>query len=316
MAIGDVESVDTGDCTDLHCVDTGMYDVAGYGSVYLLDGERPALVDSGIGADRERVFALLDAAGVGRDELAVIALTHVHLDHAGGAGFVAAECPNAEVVVHERGAPHVVDPSRLVEGTRRVVGEQWRYYADPEPVPGERVRSVTGGDRIDLGEHALVVHEAFGHAPHQVVFEDPENDAVFTGDSAGLYVPALDAVVPTSPPPQFDYPQALADLHTLARIEPSTLLYAHFGPAPAAGRLDEYAHTLAEWVTDVAETRTLERATDENGDVAERVVERFAAGSAYEEAWGRRKARAETALNARGVLAYLDRREERGADED
>jgi glyoxylase-like metal-dependent hydrolase (beta-lactamase superfamily II) len=302
MAIGDVHTVETGACTDLHYVDTGMYDVPEYGAVYLLDAERPALVDAGIGTDTEHVLGLLEAAGVDREDLAVVALTHVHLDHAGGAGFLAAECPNAEVVVHERGARHVVDPSRLVAGTKRAVGDQWRYYAEPEPVPEERVRRITGGDRIDLGDHALVAHAAPGHAPHQVVFEDPANEAVFTADAAGIYVPALDEVVPTSPPPQFDFPRALEDVLTVADVAPSTLCYAHFGPQPTGDRLAAYARTLGDWVVEVATTRA---AVHAGGGDDESVVERLVTEHALD-VWSDHKARAEVAMNARGVLRYLD----------
>jgi len=313
MAIGDVTAVTEGACTDVHYVDTGMYGVAGYGAVYLVDAERPALVDTGIGADRERVFALLDAVGVDREELATIALTHVHLDHAGGAGFLVEDCPNAEVVVHERGAPHVVDPSRLVAGTRAVVGDQWRHYADPDPVPEDRVRAIAGGDRIDLGDRALVAHRAPGHAPHQVVYASPADDAVFTGDAAGLFVPERDAVLPTTPPTQFDYPRALADLHTIARLDPGALLYAHFGPAGAAGRLAEYARALAEWVTDVAAERAAARGRGET-DPDDAVVERFLADTDLDAVWGEEKARAEVALNVRGVLGHLAGREASDGD--
>ena len=107
MAIGDVTHA-TDVSEDLHYVDTGMYDVEEYGAVYVIDDERPTIVDSGIGTNYERVLAAIDGAGIDPEDLAVIALTHVHLDHAGGAGFLAEET-GAEVYVHEVGAPHVID---------------------------------------------------------------------------------------------------------------------------------------------------------------------------------------------------------------
>lgn len=129
MAIGDVEPVP--DSTDLYYVDSGMYEVEKYGSVYLVDAERPALVDTGIAADREAVFGMLDEVGV--DDLAYILPTHVHLDHAGGAGYLAERYPDATVMTHELGAPHLVDPSRLIEGTKAAVEDQWRFYDEPLP---------------------------------------------------------------------------------------------------------------------------------------------------------------------------------------
>ena len=305
MAAGDVHEVTTGECTDLYYVDTGMYDVDGYGAVYVIDDDRPAVVDTGIGTNHERVLDAIESVGIDREELDVIAPTHVHLDHAGGAGYLAEACPNAEVYVHRIGAPHLVDPSRLVEGTKRAVGDQWEFYVEPRPVPEGRIVEIEGGDRIDLGTHELIAHHAPGHAPHQVVFEDPANDAVFTADAAGLYVPELDEVHPTSPPPNFDLEACLADIETLRGIDPSTLLYAHFGPAGRGDRLDEYEEVISDWV------RSIVAAREELGEDDEAVVERFVAEAVEEtgDIWGERKARAETRMNVEGVLHYLDRRD-------
>jgi len=300
MAIGDVFEVTTGSCTDLYAVDTGMYEVEEYGSVYLLDDDRPALVDTGIGTNYERIMDMLAHAGVAPEDLAVIAVTHVHLDHAGGAGYLAEACPNAEVYVHEIGARHLVDPSRLWDGTKQAVGEQIDFYAEPEPVPEERIAPLSDGDEIDLGTHSLVPHRAPGHAPHQVVFEDPANDAVFTADAAGIYTPSTEEIHVTSPPPQFDLDQALADVEMLEGLDPETLLYAHFGPAPAADRLSTYADNLELWVTEVEGVRA-EAADDET------VIEHFQDTLPTPDVWSEVKTRAEIAMNVRGVLGYLDR---------
>jgi len=300
MEPGDVRPVTTGDCTDLHYVDTGMYGTAEYGSVYVIDDERPAIVDTGIGTNYERVLDALAAAGIDPESLAVIAVTHVHLDHAGGAGFLADACPNAEVYVHERSAHHLADPSRLWAGTKRAVGDQIGFYTEPEPVPEERITELTDGDAIDLGEHELVAHHAPGHAPHQVVFEDPANDAVFTADAAGIRVPSVDEVKETTPPPQFDLEAALADAEMLVAMEPETLLFAHFGPAEADGVLAEYTDVLTDWVADVERERA-ELPDDEA------VIDRFVERTTMDRVWGERKASGETAMNVRGVLAYLDR---------
>jgi len=299
MTIGDVFEVTTGTCSDLYYVDTGMYDVEEYGSVYLLNDDRPALIDTGIGTNYERILDLLAEAGVAPEELAVIAVTHVHLDHAGGAGLLAEACPNAEVFVHETGARHLVDPSRLWEGTKAAVGEQIDFYTEPEPVPEERLITLGDGGEIDLGTHSLNAHHAPGHAPHQVVFEDPANDAVFTADAAGIYTPSTDEVHVTSPPPQFDLEQALADVEMLSDIDPETLLYAHFGPAPTADRLDEYADRLDSWVEEVATVRD-----DAGSDEA--VIDHFQTALETPAVWSDVKARAEIAMNVRGVLRYLD----------
>jgi len=298
MAIGDVSTVQADE--RIHYVDTGMYNSAEYGSVYVIDDDRPALVDTGIGTNYERVLDLLDSVGIAPGELSVIALTHVHLDHAGGAGFLAEACPNAEVYVHEVGARHLADPTRLWDGTKTAVGDQIGFYTEPKPVPENRVVSITDGDEINLGAHTLRAHHAPGHAPHQVVFELPERDAVFTGDAAGVYTPSIDRIHATSPPPQFDLEGAIEDVEMIQSLDPETLLYAHFGPAPANGQLSAYAEHLESWVADVRAARDTYEDIDE-------IVEHFLEQQDIPEAWDERKVRGELAMNVRGVLTYLDR---------
>ncbi|RBI61677.1 MBL fold metallo-hydrolase [halophilic archaeon] len=304
MVIGDVREVTTGGCEDLYYVDTGMYDTEAYGAVYVLDAERPAIVDTGIGTHYERILDALDEIGIAREDVAVIAPTHVHLDHAGGAGFLAEECPNADVYVHESGARHLVDPERLVEGTKRAVGNQWQFYVEPEPVPEDRVVELTDSDVIDLGDHQLRTIHAPGHAPHQVVFYDPANDALFTADAAGIWVPSVERIRETSPPPNFDLEACLDDVETIRELTPTTLLYPHFGPRPYSdAAMDEYEDVLSSWVEAVAEKRA------ELGD-DEAVVDHFVAEQEMSDVWGATKAEAETAMNVRGVLRYLDVRDE------
>lgn len=302
MEPGDVAPVETGECTDIYYIETGMYDVNGYGAVYAIDGDRPAIVDTGIGTNHERVLDGLAEVGIGREDLEVIATTHVHLDHAGGAGHIAAKCPNATVYVHGIGAPHLVDPTKLVEGTKAAVGEQWQYYVEPKPVPEERVEEIDDGDAIDLGDRELIAHHAPGHAPHQVVFELPSDDAVFCADAAGIYVPDLDRVVETSPPAAFDLDEVLDDVETIRRLDPGTLLYPHFGPAPTDGRLDEYERVITDWFETVKATR------EELGD-DDAIVDALLEETDEEliDVWGEHKARPEREMNIRGVLIALDR---------
>jgi glyoxylase-like metal-dependent hydrolase (beta-lactamase superfamily II) len=302
MSIGDVFDVEQ--CPGISYVDTGMYDTEAYGSVYVVDADRPAVVDTGIGTNYERILEALDEAGIGRDELAAILVTHVHLDHAGGAGFLADACPNAEVYVHEVGAPHLVDPERLVEGTKRAVGDQWEFYTDPQPIPAERIVELTDGDTVDLGSRELTVHHAPGHAPHQVVYEDHSCDAVFTADAAGIWVPAKEQVRETSPPPNFDLEQCVTDVEMIRRIDPDVLLYAHFGPGPAEtdAVLKQYEQVLREWV-DAVEAEVVERGSETA------TADHFAATNEVAGVWGDRKAEAETKMNVRGVLHYLKNRE-------
>ncbi|WP_311172439.1 MBL fold metallo-hydrolase [Halobellus ordinarius] len=299
MAIGDLAAVPGTD--DVYYVDVGTHGVPRYGTVYLLDAAQPALVDTGTGQNRELVFDALDEVGIDREAVQHILPTHVHLDHAGGAGYVAAACPNATVRTHEIGVPHLVDPDRLVAGTKDAVGEQWEFYADPEPVPEDRIEGLADGDEIDLGDRTLSVIHTPGHAPHQTVFLDSGDDLLFTGDAAGIYVPERDTIRETSPPPQFDLEGCLADVRTIEDVAPETLCFGHFGPREYEPELLEgYKRTLVEWVEAVRGKRA------ELGD-DEAVITHFEDHSDMVEIWGERKARAEDGLNVRGVLAALDR---------
>jgi glyoxylase-like metal-dependent hydrolase (beta-lactamase superfamily II) len=295
MAVGDVVSVDG--CPDIHYVDTGMYETASYGAVYIVDAARPAVVDTGIGTHVDRVLEALRTVGIEQESLEAIVPTHVHLDHAGGAGFLAEACPNASVYVHEIGAPHLIDPARLVEGTKRAVGDQWQYYVEPEPVPSDRVVELTDGDTVPLGDRQLRAHHAPGHAPHQVVLAEDRSDAVFTADAAGIWVPALDRVRETTPPPNFDLEQCLADVEMIRDLDPDQLLYPHFGPAPRRA-LEAYPGVLESWVDTVRE------AVEREGGV-DAAAERLAREADIVEVWGQTKAHGEVAMNVRGVAHAL-----------
>lgn len=306
MAIGDVTAVTGAD--RIHYVDTGMYDTEAYGAVYLIDAEQPAIIDSGIGTNYRRLLDGLNTLGIDPTDLSYILLTHVHLDHAGGAGALLERCPNATVLCHDVGVRHLIDPERLIEGTKNAVEDQWKYYTEPKPVPEDRIEGLSDGDTIDLGDRAIEVYRAPGHAPHQVLFHDTGDDLLFTGDAAGIYVPGRDQVVQTSPPSDFDLEQCLDDVRTIEQIDPERLCFAHFGDrAFDAGLAERYKRTVIEWVEAVRQKRT-ELASDEA------VLQHFVENARLRGTWGDEKAEAEARLNARGVLGYL-RHQQNDAEE-
>jgi len=298
MACGDLYEAEAAGTTDLYYVDVGAYDTPEYGTVYILDADRPALVDTGLGRRYELVLEAMERVGIDPGDLAVIAPTHVHLDHAGGAGYLADACPNADVYVHERGARHLVDPDRLWAGTRQAVGDRIDHYAEPRPVDAWRVVELTDGDTVDLGDHALEVHHAPGHADHQAAFYDPANDGLFVADAAGSYVRADDAVHPTTPPPNFDLDASLETLDRLGGLDPGALYYGHFGDTVADGKLAAAADVLEEWVAAVRAARA------ETGDDAA-AADRLAEAAEVVETWGEAHTRAEVRISATGVLHSL-----------
>ncbi|WP_181691093.1 MBL fold metallo-hydrolase [Natronomonas sp. LN261] len=302
MGIGDVYSVEA--VPDCYYVDMGLYGRDAYGSVYVYDTERPAVIDTGLGTNYEHILDALETVGIGRDELAYVVPTHVHLDHAGGAGTLAEET-GARVLVHEAGVEHLVDPTRLWAGTKAAVGDRIRFYTEPEPIPEDRIEAIEGGETIDLGDRSLDVYHAPGHAFHQTVFHDADARAVFAADAAGIYVPELDRVVETSPPPGFDLEEVVADARMIEALNPETICYGHFGPVPAEGRIEEYVEVTRRWVEAVEKARA--ELDDEDA-----IVERFSERSETTEVWGERSAAGEIRMNVRGVLRYLDARGENG----
>jgi len=302
MALGDIHEATAAGTTDLYYVDVDMYDTPGYGLVYILDAERPTLVDTGTGYHHDVVLEAIDSVGLAPEDIEVIAPTHVHLDHAGGASLLAGACPNADVYLYEAGVQFLADPTAIWEGTKEVMDDRISYYVEPEPIPDDRLVGLGDGETLDLGDHALEVHHAPGHAFHQAVFYDPANDGVFTADAAGINGPGIEGVTHTSPPPGFDLEGCLDDVETILDIDPSALYYSHFGDRKTGTLLSEYASVLTEWVERV-ESKREELAHDEA------VKEYFAERASTTDAWGEAHAREEERMNVSGVLHYLDQRE-------
>ncbi len=203
---------DLGD--DVFHVDTRMGGYEGITSGYLIRSSRPCLVETGTARSAELVVRALAELGVDAADLATIVVTHIHLDHAGGVGDIAAAFPNAQVVVHEKGARHLADPSRLMASAHRVFGEDMdRLFGDLLPVPQERLVVLGEVGTIDLGDGRRL--DAFhnpGHASHHVGLLDSETGDLYTGDAAGVYVPETADVRPATPPPDFDLDLTLSSL--------------------------------------------------------------------------------------------------------
>jgi glyoxylase-like metal-dependent hydrolase (beta-lactamase superfamily II) len=239
---------------DVYQVDGWMLDEPGRLAVYLLDTPEPALIDTGTAAETPAaVLAALDRLGIPREELAHLIPTHVHLDHAGGTGELAAACPNATVHCHERGVDFLTDPDlleKLERGVEAAIGEP-EPYGVPELVPAERARPLADGDTIDLGDRTLTTVDAPGHAPHQACFHDDSTGALFTADAAGMLFD--DRIYPTTQPPSFDPEAGVETVRRLLDLEPAVNCYPHFGVAtdPMA-RLETYERMLPEWVDAVA----------------------------------------------------------------
>jgi glyoxylase-like metal-dependent hydrolase (beta-lactamase superfamily II) len=302
-------------------IDTVMAGELELNAVYVLDGAEPCLVETGPGADHDRLTSALDALGVGPDDLAHIVVTHIHMDHAGGAGALLLRYPNATVWVHEAGARHLVDPDRLIASTARTYGsERMRaLYGDMLPVPQERVRAVADGDVIPLGTRSLHVLHTPGHASHHIALHDDTSGAMFTGEAIGSYLPWASCFRPALPPPEVDVEAALTSIERIAERGPTTLLTSHFGPVPdvedACGRA---ADRIRDWAQEVRAVLEMDVTAQEQAVVealSRRARREFEAdaGRAFEPA--RYDALGSIRMNAQGLARYWRRRWEREAGE-
>ena len=219
---------------------------------YIIAGPKPMLVEAGPTNSVPNLLSGIQELGIAPQAIEYVAVTHIHLDHGGGAGTLLKHLPNAKVLVHPRGAPHMIDPERLWPSSQAVLGFVSEIFGKPEPVSKDRVVSLTEGT-FELGAGGkLSVLETVGHASHNLSFFESFNGGVFPGDAAGTFLPDCGVVVPTTPPP-FHLEAALASLDKLIALNPTVLYFSHFGIADnAVERLKAYKVQLQLWA-DIAE---------------------------------------------------------------
>ncbi len=282
-------------------LDADQFEVPDQGGVYILPGRPAALVEAGTSLAQGRILAALDRLGIAREDVAWIFLTHIHLDHAGGAGGLLQELPTAKAVVHARGARHLVDPSRLVASVKEAVRDRFPLYGTVVPIPEERLHVAQDGEAFPLGRFRIRAVDAPGHAPHHLCYFAEGEKLLFTGDAAGLYLGGT--LVPSTVPPSFDLETSLATLRRLAGLRPTLLLFTHFGPG-SPDLLARYGELLRAWVGRVRRLRRAHAGEDE-------LVAAVLAEAEREGLIPSGPARGDLAMSARGVIAYLHQREER-----
>jgi len=275
---------------------------------FLIEGPEPVLVETGSQTSVPALLGALAGIGLGPSDLAGVVVTHIHLDHAGGVGDVAAAFPRATVYVHEKGARHLADPSRLVASAARVYGDLLdTLYGRLEPTPTDRIKVLGEGDQVVVGpSRSLTAVDSPGHAKHHLGLHDSETGILFVGDAVGVRLPDVGVLRPATPPPDFDLDLALDSLRRFAARRPSALALAHYGVVPGdpADTLDEAAEVLRHWV-EVAEA-----AWRDGVDIPDALSAAFAADLAGVGADD--QARLETLngvhSNAAGIRRWLDQR--------
>lgn len=228
-------------------IDTGHHGNPGTIAVYAvpLPAGGFALVESGPASTRAAVEAGLEEAGLDPADLRYLLVTHIHLDHAAAAGALLAGS-DARLVVHEAGAAHMIDPSRLMASAERVYGDELEgLWGRMQPVAAERVRAVAGGERLDLGGLTVEVIATPGHAKHHVSYLLPDG-TLFTGDSAGVRLQGAPVLRPALPPPDLDLEAWEGSVARMRAAGPERLVLTHFGPVSGRDATDAHLAAVLE----------------------------------------------------------------------
>jgi glyoxylase-like metal-dependent hydrolase (beta-lactamase superfamily II) len=275
-------------------IDTHQFNRMRAGAAYYVHGRVHTLIDTGTS---------LSAPYIERElpddiDLDYIFVTHVHLDHAGGAGQLARRYQKAPVVVHPRGARHLIDPSRLVESVRNATGDMFSFYGEAIPIEADRVYEAEDGERFELGDGRII--EAIyspGHAPHHLCFFELKELILFSGDAAGALHDGN--LYSTTTPPSFDLEVSLQTIDRLRALHPKKIFYTHFGPGKNPDHLlKSYADLLKRWTESIDKRRRVMDIPDLINDV---LADPDLFPSSYDE-----QLRPELAMSVRGMLTYLE----------
>lgn len=237
---------------NIYLIDDYLYSIPKFGSVYLINEERKALIDTGPTPSANVVLDGIKESGVRPEDIDYLIVTHIHLDHAGGAGFLIKNMPKAQAVVHYRGARHLINPAKLVSSALAAQGrvaEGLVKETEVVPIAAERVKSVSDGDIIKLSQRQVLrIIDAPGHAPHELCIYESRNNGLFSGDAAGICVGEHKALVMVNAPPSFDLELSVATVKRLMQVPASRIYYAHFGvTTEVQDKLQWAMDTLNAW---------------------------------------------------------------------
>lgn len=289
----------------VYVLDTYALGHPGTVGVYVITGPKVTLVDCGYASSYQNVLSGLAELGVMPSDVRYIVPTHVHLDHAGAAGRLMKEMPNARVVAHERSVPHLADPAKLIESATRVFGETvMGLYGSPEPVPQDRMTSVGKELHMDLGDGltATLMHSP-GHAPHQVSIMLDDTKSLLTADAVGIVYPGMKTLIPTTPPPSFDPNQLVSTVRSLRQLGAIRLLVPHFGARNDTDYVfDSTEEKVTRWVRDVGDMKGRGASLDEATEAMQLRVKREASASELPI-----YAKVSIRVSVMGIMHYLSR---------
>ena len=301
----------------ISAIDTGFFRPQFDASHLIVEHGRAAFVDVGTNYSVPRLLAELELKHVSVDAVDYVILTHVHLDHAGGAGALMQKLPNARLIVHPRGARHMIDPSQLIAGATAVYGaeEIQRSYGELVPVPAGRIDTANDGHIVDLAGRELLCIDTPGHARHHICIFDARSRAFFTGDTFGLSYREFDTdqgafILPTSTPVQFEPDALRASIERMLGFSPEQMFLTHYSRVTGVEKLARDLFEQIDAMVAIAHTH----AGDANRHVhimdalANLYVTRARAhGCQFNDARIRELLAMDIELNAQGLEVWVDR---------
>ncbi len=296
---------------DLWVLDTFYQGEPGVIASYLLTGSAGlGLVDVGSAASVEQVLSGVRAAGFDPRDIQHLVLTHIHLDHAGAAGTLTRLLPHAQVYVHRIGAPHLIDPSKLLSSAERIYGDRMQtLWGNMEPVPAERLTILDDGDKLAVGDRTLHALYTPGHAIHHLAYHDEAHAAVFAGDVAGVRLEGMGFVRPPTPPPDLNLEDWNASLDRLAALDLRTLYLPHFGAAgDIPAHFAQLRKRLADWgevlLPGIRAGKPDEALAEELAAHTDPEIARLAASGATDDAVHRYELATNYLMSAQGYVRY------------
>lgn len=216
---------------DLAYIDLNLFGMKRGSATHVLMGDGVTLIETGVPASASYILEGLRKLGPSKEEVRRILVTHVHLDHAGGVGPLVREMPWVQVYIHERGVRHLIDPSALLESTRRAMRDLFSLFGEILPVPEKNIVGVTNETLEIGGGKRLRIFEAPGHAPHHVCFYEESFRDLFCGEALGNYYEFEEGplLIPAVAPPAFDLEANIETIHRIERMEVNQLLFSQFG---------------------------------------------------------------------------------------
>lgn len=273
---------------------------------YVLKAKKMVIVETGPAVTVPNLLAGLREIEVDVEDVDFVAVSHIHLDHSGGAGALLNFMPKAKLIVHKRGAPHIARPEKLWKQSKQVLGEIAELYGEPTSLARERIIPTEDGMTFNLGEGVeLKVVETLGHASHHQSFLEKKTKSIFLGDAAGIFIPEFGVIMPTTPLPcRLDI--AIASLKKLINLKPAFLYYSHFGKAHSTTKLHGYLKQLRLWA-EIAKQGMEQGSSQET--ICREIMERDANFQGIEEYIKKHPILSRTVLDQsiKGIVEYVRR---------